>query len=49
MSDVVFEEFPKIARLNRQCVISGKIDGTNAQVGFKVTLERDEAPKSVGV
>ena len=32
MSDVVFKEFPKIARLNRICVISEKIDGTNAQV-----------------
>ncbi len=32
MSHVFFEEFPKIARLNRQCVISEKIDGTNAQV-----------------
>ena len=27
---VVFEEFPKIARLNRECVISEKIDGTNS-------------------
>ena len=27
-----FEEFPKIARLNRNCVISEKIDGTNAQI-----------------
>jgi len=30
MSD--FEEFPKIARLSRRCVITEKIDGTNAQV-----------------
>lgn len=29
---VFFEEFPKIARLNRACVISEKIDGTNGQV-----------------
>ena len=29
---LTFEEFPKIARLNRDCVISEKIDGTNAQV-----------------
>jgi hypothetical protein len=28
----MFEEFPKMARLNRECVISEKIDGTNAQV-----------------
>lgn len=27
-----FEEFPKIPRLNRDCIISEKIDGTNAQV-----------------
>ncbi len=33
MSDeITFEEFPKIARLNRECVISEKIDGTNAQI-----------------
>lgn len=28
----MFEEFPKIARLTRDCVITEKIDGTNAQV-----------------
>jgi RNA ligase-like protein len=27
-----FAEFPKIARLSRECVITEKIDGTNAQV-----------------
>jgi len=27
-----FLEFPKIARLSRECVITEKIDGTNAQV-----------------
>jgi RNA ligase len=27
-----FEAFPKIARLNRECVITEKIDGTNAQI-----------------
>jgi hypothetical protein len=36
MSDVVsipaFEGFPKIARLSRECVITEKIDGTNASV-----------------
>jgi hypothetical protein len=36
MSDVEnpqeFEEFPKIARLSRDCVITEKLDGTNAQV-----------------
>lgn len=29
---MTFEEFPKIARLSRDCVITEKIDGTNAQV-----------------
>ena len=33
MSDVVeFREFPKIARLSRDIIITEKIDGTNAQV-----------------
>lgn len=27
-----FEEFPKIARLTRECVVTEKIDGTNAQI-----------------
>lgn len=27
-----FESFPKIARLARQCIITEKIDGTNAQI-----------------
>jgi hypothetical protein len=27
-----FQEFPKIARLSRECVITEKIDGTNASV-----------------
>ena len=27
-----FEEFPKIARLSRECIITEKLDGTNAQV-----------------
>ncbi len=27
-----FQEFPKIARLSRECVVTEKIDGTNAQV-----------------
>lgn len=28
----VFEAFPKIARLSRECVITEKIDGTNGQI-----------------
>lgn len=27
-----FNGFPKIARLSRECVITEKIDGTNAQI-----------------
>jgi len=33
--DLTFEKFPKMARLKRQCVITEKIDGTNAQRLFK--------------
>lgn len=32
MSDIPFEAFPKISRLSRPCVITEKIDGTNAQI-----------------
>lgn len=32
MSDIEFVPFPKIARLNREVVVTEKIDGTNAQV-----------------
>ncbi len=32
MDQIVFEEFPKIARLSRECVITEKIDGTNASI-----------------
>jgi hypothetical protein len=31
-TDLAFLEFPKMARLTRECVITEKIDGTNAQV-----------------
>ncbi len=30
--EMIFEPFPKIARLSRGCVVTEKIDGTNAQV-----------------
>lgn len=30
--DTPFEDFPKMARLSRRCVITEKIDGTNAQI-----------------
>jgi hypothetical protein len=29
---IPFQEFPKIARLSRECIISEKIDGTNGQI-----------------
>lgn len=29
---IPFEEFPKISRLSRECIITEKIDGTNAQI-----------------
>jgi hypothetical protein len=32
MDAVEFVEFPKIARLSRECIITEKIDGTNGQV-----------------
>lgn len=32
IQDALFEPFPKIARLNRNCVISEKLDGNNAQI-----------------
>lgn len=34
MSELTFEKFPKMARLRRECVITEKIDGTNAQIVF---------------
>ena len=27
-----FKEFPKMARLSRECIITEKLDGTNAQI-----------------
>jgi hypothetical protein len=39
-----FEEFPKIARLTRECVITEKIDGTNAQV---VIAKETDDPRSI--
>lgn len=46
----MFEEFPKIARLTRECVVTEKIDGTNAQVHIRpVTAEdyEDTSPLAV--
>jgi len=41
-----FEEFPKIGRLTRECVITEKIDGTNAQVHI-LSIEPDEAVTNI--
>lgn len=32
MTNPEFSEFPKMARLSRECIITEKIDGTNAQI-----------------
>jgi len=32
IQDTPFAEFPKMARLSRECIITEKIDGTNAQI-----------------
>lgn len=34
MTEYAFEEFAKIARLSRECVVTEKLDGTNAQIFF---------------
>jgi hypothetical protein len=39
MSEVQFQEWPKIARLNREIIVTEKIDGTNAAV---VIIPREE-------
>lgn len=36
MSDLIFEKFPSVKRLKRTCVITEKLDGTNAQINFDV-------------
>lgn len=39
-----FEEFPKMGRLTRECVITEKIDGTNAQVCIVVLPDGEVMP-----
>lgn len=46
MTNVEFVEFPKMARLAREVIVSEKIDGTNAQV-MVVELDGHEAPGAV--
>lgn len=51
MSELVFQPFPKMARLTRECVITEKIDGTNAQVFIVHSLAPEPgaiAHKSLG-
>ena len=40
--DLTFEAWPKIARLNRDCIITEKIDGTNAAVIVSPLTETQE-------
>ena len=44
---MTFEPFPKIARLNRDCVITEKIDGTNAQIWIR-PMEELSAEEAAG-
>lgn len=49
---IEFVEFPKIARLSRACVITEKIDGTNAQVHIRDAGDsslREKYPFEFGV
>jgi hypothetical protein len=41
---MIFEPFPKLARLSRECVITEKIDGTNAQI---IILSRSEVTVTI--
>jgi hypothetical protein len=42
MTDIQFQAWPKIARLNRDMIITEKIDGTNGAIGIKwYEFERD--------
>ena len=37
MNELTFEKYPSIKRLKRNCVITEKLDGTNAQINFDVS------------
>lgn len=39
-----FQEFPKLGRLSRECIITEKIDGTNAQVFIRVLADDEVMP-----
>jgi len=40
---MMFTEFPKMARLSRECIITEKIDGTNAQVMIREMQDGEQA------
>lgn len=42
----LFEEFPKMARLSRECVITEKIDGTNAAIIILPTGREGDDPST---
>ena len=46
MDSIAFEGFPKIGRLSRECTITEKIDGTNAQILITNTGELAAASRT---
>lgn len=47
MSMLPFQEFPKIPRLKRDCVITEKVDGSNAQIYISETTGSDRSDPTV--
>lgn len=43
-----FKEFPKMARLSRECVITEKIDGTNASINI-IDILADPEPNEINI
>lgn len=41
-----FKPFPKMARLNRECLVTEKIDGTNASIFISETTDDERGPLS---
>jgi hypothetical protein len=46
MNEIAFQGFPKMARFSRECLITEKIDGTNAQICIVPTTELFSAGSS---
>ncbi len=44
-----FVGFPKIARLSRECIITEKLDGTNAQVCIRTTVYNTPEPEDIQI